>query len=736
MTRITQSHIIACSLILVFFIIPFTLKASRPLLNILESKTIDLRFALKGEQKSSGKIVIAGIDTKGIKAFGRWPWSRSVFAQLIVRLSEMGATTVVFDIIFAEPESDPVSFLLSRLKKDYKDLGLLTGDFQSRIFLDEINQALADSDHDAIMAEAMSWAGNVVLGFALEAKSCSQNKPEKSPAKAMSNFDFDSPDFSPDKLTSGQFRLLMPIPSFKHSAARLGFVNIFPDRDGIVRRVRPVLQNNGISYMSLAVAAVAHFSGHTPCIKDGKIALGSARIPIENNLVLDFYGENSFPAYSIADIIHGNLPRDAVKDKIVIVGGMATGLCDILPTPLSAETPGVFLLATFIDNLLQNKIIRVPEFPVWAETAGIVLLVLSLLAVTCFLPPTISILSVFSGMAAYFILAQMLFAGQLILIPLFFPIALAGVTLAVFTIINLVKEARRHQWIKTSFSKYLSREVIDILVKNPDQLSLGGNEKELTVLMADIRDFTTISEKLSPKELTLVLNHYLGVLTDVILEQGGTLDKYMGDAVMAFFGAPIATLRDPVKACKAAITMCEKIHDKRIEWERNGLPSLHIGVGLNTGTMVVGNLGSAKRFDYSVIGDHVNLASRLEGLSKIYGVKIIISEYTKVHLEDSTLVTRELDQVRVKGRKAAVRIFELLGNDYFTAGSYTFIETFEEGLTAYRKREFPEALKHFEKTLTLKPADKPSLLFQERCRTLSAAPPAADWDGTWNFTQK
>ena len=738
MQRIARSHILSCILVLFIFSFPCLVEHPLPFLSELELKSIDLRFKVRGGRKPSGQIIIAGIEAKGIETYGRWPWPRSVFAKLIVRLKESGVKTIVFDLLFPEPEADRIKAVVSSLSKSYTDLGLSKDDFNSQIFLEEMDQIVKESDNDRLMAEAIAWGNNVILGVAFE-----PGRSQDALAKefiAKSCFPVSSTALSGLGHLPNQEKILIPIDSLRSPAQGFGYVNVFPDKDGIVRRVKPLIIRHGKAHMPLAVAAAGHYTGDVPRLSSqGNIQMGNYVFPLptEGSLLLNFYGlENSFKGYSISDIIEGRIPAAQLKDKMVIVGGMATGLGDIWPTPLSGEIPGVYIQAAFAENILQKKLLRMPKSYQTTRFFSIFAMVLILLAVAASLPPLMAGLIGCSILALYAGMVQYLFETHLLVFPMVLPLAAGATTLLVLLVLNFISEGKQHRWVKKSFSQYLSPEVIEILVKEPGQLKLGGEEKELTVMMVDIRNFTSLSEGLSPGDLTRLLNLYLGELTDVILDNGGTLDKYMGDAIMAFFGAPVHDAENPIKACQTAIRMCEHLHDKRRQWVSQGLPELKIGVGLNTGPMIVGNLGSSRRFDYSVIGDHVNLASRLEGLSKVYGVKILISEYTRNRLESSDIVCRELDIVKVKGKERPVRIYELLGKDYFTDNTYAFVKHFEEGLNCYRGQAFPLAIQAFEKTLVLKPMDKPSQLFIQRCHSLDKKSLGPDWDGVWAFTQK
>ncbi|CCK78938.1 CHASE2 domain-containing protein [Desulfobacula toluolica] len=740
MKQITFIHIVLCVFIAVIFFIPAVFDIPMPILEELQLKSVDMRFKIRGGRKPSGNVVIAGIESKGIQTYGRWPWPRSVFAHLLARLKECGTKTIVFDLLFPEPEENRVAPAIESLAKSFTELNLLNDDFRTRIFLDEMTQIMEESNNDSLMAQAVTWSGNVILGMAFEP---GKGKKNLSAGTAKALYQFDPVDLE-NKNRNGirSFRteqMLLPIKTLTNSAAAIGYVNIFPDLDGVIRNVTSTILKQDAPYMPLAVTAAGHFLDADPIWDaNGSLKIADHKIEFDASgaVHLDFYGlENSFARFSIADIIEGRIPSAELKDKIVIIGGMATGLGDIWPTPLSSEIPGVLIQATFLDNILQNRVLKMPKnkIPIIFFTIfGMALLPLGLMVL---FSPLVYVLVGIFFLTGYAAVTQYIFNVHQLIWPAVLPIGAGFFSTLVLLVYNFIIENRQHRWIKKSFSQYLSPDVIDILVRDPGQLKLGGEEKELTVMLADIRNFTSLSESLSPTDLTHLLNLYLGELTDVILDQGGTLDKYMGDAIMAFFGAPVYNAGNASDACRTAILMFERLHDKRKEWVHKGLPSLWIGIGINTGPMVVGNLGSVRRFDYSVIGDHVNLASRLEGLSKVYGVKMLISEYTRNHL-DSEFTCRELDIVRVKGKEEPVRIYELLGKDYFTNGAYAFVDSFEQGIACYRDRSFRKAIRCFEDTLAIKPEDKPSQMFIQRCITLEKKTLPADWDGTWNFSQK
>ena len=303
------------------------------------------------------------------------------------------------------------------------------------------------------------------------------------------------------------------------------------------------------------------------------------------------------------------------------------------------------------------------------------------------------------------------------------------------TVYRYITEEREKKKIRGAFQYYLTASVINEMLKDPAKLKLGGDKKDLSVLFSDIRGFTTISEKLSPEELVHLLNEYLTAMTDIVFKYDGMLDKYMGDAIMAVFGAPLDQPDHARRACQTALDMMSELHRLQKKWQEEGKPPLNIGIGINSGDMVVGNMGSQMRFDYTVMGDMVNLGSRLEGTNKEYGSNIIFSEFTYNAVKES-MCCRELDWVRVKGKKLPVKIYELLGEKKDESKFQEFIATFEEGLAFYRAAKWDEAIAAFRKTLSIRPEDAASLLYIERCKNLKENPPPAPWDGVFTMTRK
>jgi len=437
----------------------------------------------------------------------------------------------------------------------------------------------------------------------------------------------------------------------------------------------------------------------------------------------------------VLDVLQDRLEPGALDGAIVFIGTSAAGLKDIRATPLDPFYPGVEAQATVADTIISGDFLHRPD---WAPGLELILvvgmgLVSTLLLVRLgglwpLLP--LAVLASSAWLGAQHVLS----VKGLYLSPLMPLVTLAG-NFGLLSFLKFWGEEREKRKIRSSFEHYLSPEVIARVIKNPNLLKLGGEKKNMTVFFTDIRNFTSLSEKLEPQELVAFMNEFHSAMTGIILEQGGTLDKYIGDAIMAFFGAPVDQSRHALLGCRTALLMMESLYECRKNWCFPGFSRIEIGVGISSGEMVVGNMGSVRRMSYTVMGDQVNLASRLEGLTKLYGVKILISRFTHAQVRGE-IVCREIDLVRVKGKTEPVAIFEPFNADYFTGGDFAFIPPFEQGLKAYRARRFDDAIQRFEQALTIKPQDNPSLLYLERCRALLAAPPPEDWDGVWIMTDK
>ena len=555
--------------------------------DLLDQKTLDLRFRLRGERKPDDRIVIVAVDEKSIDKIGRWPWPRKYHALLINKLVSYGAKVIAFDIFFTEPDREnPLS------------------------------------DNELIVATRK--AKRVVHNAFFEIEN-----------GEIVNFNY-------------------PILPLRKVAAGVGYANIFPELDGSVRKIPIIKEYKGKAIPHLSLAAAALYLGEAP-----EEVAARVKTDAYNEMILNYCGGyNTFPYASFYDVISGKVEPKVFKDKIVVVGATATGLFDRHPQPFVPTFPGVETQATSMENILTGRYLR------RASSIFTVLLTIISSAIPIFLLPLLSpLLSVFftlSSILVIFLIGYILFLKNIyleIVSAIFFLV----VSYIIITIYRLFSEEREKRYIRMTFEVYVSPAVLNELLTNPLALSLGGVKKRLTVLFADIRDFTTIAETVSPEIVVATLNEYFTIVTEIIFKHGGTLNKFIGDAVMAFWGAPIPQEDHATRAVETALEMIEQVKVLQQRQKEKNLPPIDIGIGINTGEMVVGNMGSAKRMDYTVIGDSVNLAARLEPLNKIYKTHIIIGEETYKEIDKDKYEIYPLGTTRVKGKAEEVRIFELRG---------------------------------------------------------------------------
>lgn len=502
--------------------------------------------------------------------------------------------------------------------------------------------------------------------------------------------------------------IVRSLPAFAEHA-REGFINVRPDGDSIVRRVPQAL---GV-HSSFARALVSD-----------RAAPSEYRV--------DYRGpEGTFLTIPASEVLKGTIPDRIFKDAIVLVGATAPSLNDTVLTPFG-EMPGVEFHANSVATILDGKFFTERSLP-WSF--GMILLVqAAVLACMLYIRRFLSLALALIGVAvALFVISILLFSSYIVP-PVIY--AFAGFALSVVGTIafQYFAESKEKRFIRNSFQYYLTPEVIDEIVAHPEKLALGGVEKKITVFFSDIRSFTTISEGLTPTELTRLLNEYLTAMTDIVMEMQGVVDKYIGDAVMAFWGAPLPNERQACDACRAAIKMSRELDRLNVGWKERGMKTMRIGMGINLGDIVVGNMGSQKRFNYTLMGDEVNFASRLEGLTKYYGVECLISESVHKEIADMPeFTTRELDDVIVKGKTEPKKIFELATRplDERAKSAYAL---FARGRAAYLAGDWDEAITAFREAAETC-EDGPSRTFLERCEELKSNPPSS-WNGVYEFHEK
>ena len=563
-----------------------------------ERKFYDYKFAIRGEMDPPDDIVIIGVDDDSMKELGRWPWPRSIIAKGIENLAKAGAKVIGVDIIFPEESQD--------------------------------------RSQDRILADSLKLSGNVIGALYFD------NVAEMTAKMVDGNIEF---------VEEYNTRLIRPIDVLEESFNGMGFTNTNPDVDGVLRDALLVYDFEEKEYHSFASMIAAHYFSqkgnfnNTDIIKSDVI-LVNYRGPHEH------YYDHSFKT-----IYSGKFPESWIRDKIVLVGSMAVATYDHYPTPYSNMFPGVEYHATIIDNLIHGDYIRqCPEIVVvilvllFAFGLGRLFLNLKLWACTALF---------LVSLVSYFFLSQYIFTEYYYNINFFQPGFSMILSFLGIMSYRFVTESREKAWIKKTFSTYMSPDVIAELTTNPDKLKLGGERKNLSVLFSDIVGFTTMSEKLVPEEVSELLNEYLSTMTEVIFEYSGTLDKFIGDAIMAFWGAPVPQEDHPKRAVLCAVEMVDRLLVLREDWRKRGKPLIDIGIGIHTDDIAVGNFGSQQRMDYTVIGDGVNLASRIEGLTRQYKTRIIISQSTYEKVSEYVEVN-PLGDVKVKGKEKPVTIYEVL----------------------------------------------------------------------------
>lgn len=547
--------------------------------------------------------------------------------------------------------------------------------------------------------------------------------------------------------------VLPPLEILAQAARGFGYINVSPDPDGPMRRIWLVHKHGNKLYPSLSLLTAARYFGADIRPLDGSIKAGltidgfasldaaSGRAVPTNphgHFLINYYTDPRayFPTYSVADILDGTVPPSAYQDKVLLFGMTAQGLFDLRATPFNPATPGVYIHASAIQNMIDGSYLDRPFGLVLLEALFYLLLGALLGLLLPRVPAWAGVLVTLAVMASFYVIDVYLVFPQGTWVLNVLPSLQALLTYLGIAVYGFFTEGREKRMIRKAFQYYLTKSVVDEVLRDPSKLKLGGEKRECTILFSDVRGFTSISEKLSPEALVALLNSYLTPMTDIVYKYDGTLDKYIGDAVMAVFGAPVAYGDHAARACRVCLEMMGTLRALQGGWREQGLPELDIGIGLNTGLVSAGNMGSSQRFDYTVMGDNVNLASRLEGINKQYGTNIIISEFT-YEAAKNAVYAREIDRVRVKGKREPVKIYELLGQGPPPQEHADLVGEFERALALYRGQRWDEAISAFDLVRTkIKPDDPAAALYIERCHTMREHPPGAEWDGVYVMTSK
>ncbi len=662
----------------------------------LDNRLRDFLFILRGPQPDTGNVVIIDIDETSLRQEGQWPWSRNVVSRLITNLRDNGAGIIGLDIVFAEPDKTSPHVIADKLNLSPQDL----------------------ENFDAILAQTVSDAP-VVGGYFFLFEDKGFKEGPLIPAVFIEKGN-SSGHFIPEPTS-----LILNIPDVQESLYSSGFFNNIPDTSGMIRHVPLLMRYDMTVYPSLALEMVRIYHDvrevtiNNSEIGVADIAMGALSIPTDRfgRLSVNFRGPgHHFKYISAAKILKNDFEPKEIEGKFVLIGTSAVGLSDLRSTPFDSAMPGVEVHANVIDNLLSQSFLhRSSHAELYDLTAIAVIVMISVLLFT--LLNEWLILPVFflllSGMYLFF--STMLFEYGLIM-NILFPLSGLIFAMIISVAIDYIITSIQKKAVMNSFAKKVSPAVMQDLMKRHETGFLQATEKEVTVFFSDVRSFTTISEQLgSPKRLIELLNSYMTPMVDIIIDKKGTVDKFIGDAIMAYWNAPNEVDDHADKAVQSAIEQITTLAILNQQLKKEFALEINIGIGIDTGVVTVGEMGSQGRSDYTIIGDHVNLASRLEGLNKLYGTNIIISSYTKAKLT-GTYHYRSLDIVRVKGKREAVEIFEVLTEERFQ-DMHSDIETFHTALQHYRNHELSDAAVLFKRLHTRDPESLLYALYLERCDT-------------------
>ncbi len=742
-------------------------------LHNIELRSVDARFKARGPRPHDDRIVIVGIDEKTLQKVGAWPIPRDAYAKLVEKLAAGGAKVVAFDVAFPNPEKNSAVEALKRLEAEL-------GTTAPQNVIAKIREIQMTSDNDVKLAESLKKANNVILGhlFLDEARAKSADaaaaedyykvlwgKPFPQMLKAKDtkkDFDLNNAWISAGGMVG--YGIESNIRILAESAKSYGFFDNNPDADGTMRHALLIIRYQDKDFFpSLPFQALREYED----IKDQstmgymaengleRIEAGPYEFPTRRNgtVLVNYTGPyETYKHYSMGDVVDGTVPAEIFKDKIVFLGATAKGIGDLRNTPFpdryfkdaegkerveAAAYMGVEIHANVMDNLLHARdrgrtFLKHGGNEEMIDLFLLVTMGLGLGFLFGRLKPLYSTLVAFAGVALFSVIVYVAFARFGMWLSFVIPVGTILANYASITSFRMIFEEREKRKIRKSFSSYVSPGVINLIEKDPKKyFRPGGEMKELTVMFSDIRSFTTIAEGLTPDELVHLLNEYLGEMTDILFKRWGTLDKYIGDAIMGFWGSPFPQPDHAIRACAGALDMGARLDELNLKWEAQGKKQLSIGIGLNTGPVNVGNMGSDKRLAWTVMGDHVNLASRLEGQTKDYRVRIIVGEATYTEAREH-YIFRDLDKIRVKGKLKPVNIYELLAFGKDAASYHDLLSQWNAAVGDYRRGDWAAAIQKYEALLHRYPDDGPSHEFLKRCHEkLATQTPTGEWDGVW-----
>ncbi|MCC2606034.1 CHASE2 domain-containing protein [Planctobacterium marinum] len=696
--------------------------------NRIDGFIFDLRLKSTLDNRSTGfaDIVIVDLDGKTMEAIG-WPWPRARLAELVYNLADMGAVVVVFDVLFADRERNPAREVHQALA-------------QKALALNDVVNLIEEMDGDKAFMESFD-ATDVMFSYLLNQSDLRRG------VLPTHNISSDHPPAQLGIINYSGFE--SSIPEFHDASVGEGFMNSSPDSDGFIRRSPLVLRYGNKLLPSISLEAARLYAladsievktqqaGNLVNVEGIKI--GNQLIPTdaEGRVLIPYRGPQfSFPYISAIDVLNNQVKNPDIFDSsVVFIGTSAVGLADLRSTPVGVQFPGVEVHANVLEGLLDPSILKYrPDW--WEASVALYIIILGIILAVMMplLGPSWMAITGIIALGGSIYGNVLLWTDANIALPMASSILLVLLLMMYNIGTGFFAENKRRQQIKGIFDQYVPPAHIDKMLEEPDSVSMEGERKELSVLFSDIRSFTTISEKLSANELKLLLNRYFDPITETIFTHQGTIDKYVGDMVMAFWGAPLDDPRHAQNAVETAFEMLRITARLRKEFKADGLPEVKVGIGINTGDMNVGDMGSTFRKAYTVLGDAVNLGSRLEGLTKFYGVELLVSEATINQCEG--IPHRRIDRVKVKGKNEAVAIVEPIAPERIN-------DAFEQELTAYHKaydsylaQQWQQASEQFKQLTEANPKDILYTLYLERIELLKDQTLPDDWDGSYTHTSK
>jgi adenylate cyclase len=724
----------AVCILLLFALVPLRLADPRPLQE-LRTRTFDFFQVLRPRPQEIRPVVIVDIDEASLKAIGQWPWPRTTVADLVTQITKLGAAAIGFDIIFPEPDR------MSPAVAEHSFRGI---DAETRAKLDSL------PSNDEALAEAIKHS-RVVVG---QAGAASPEVKTAADAALQTGFAVRGPDARPYLVTFAG--LLRNVPVIEQAAAGRGLFSIDPESDGIIRRVPLIMTAQGSLVPSLSLEMLRVVTGSSAILVRTNeagiesVAVPGLELPTDRNgqFWVHFNHHDPERYVSAKDVLQGNVPPDRLAGKLVLVGTSAIGLLDLKTTPLDAAIPGVEVHAQILESVLSKSNLVNPNYAIGAELALAVVFGLAIIVAAPMLPASIVIVLGGCLIAGLIGLSLYLFVEHSLLIDFTYPLISSWLIYLVLTFVNYFREQKQRRQIRSAFGYYLSPHMVEQLARSPEKLVLGGEERRMTILFSDVRGFTTISEyyKDDPQGLTRLMNRFLTPLTNAIIERRGTIDKYIGDAIMAFWNAPVDDHDQEANACEAALEMLSRAETLNGELKRDAEANggiympLRIGIGLNTGPCVVGNMGSDFRFNYSVLGDTVNLASRLEGRTKDYRIPVVIGSRTAEGAKEKFAVM-EIDLIMVKGKKQPEAVFTVLGRSEVEADPRCkeLRDTNTQMLRRFRTQQWDDAKELIARCRKFANGfDLSGLydMYEERIELYRAQPPGPDWDGVYEAETK